>query len=168
MPSTKMSLYDVSLEGKLIEELLTLYEGELTPELEERLDKLMTEGPQRIEAAAMVVRGLEATEAAIKDEETRLRERRLSFEKQANKLKERMVIACDSAFSGKVKTQLFTIWTQKAADSVEIALDEAFTIEHLEEDHPDLVKTVKSIDTTAVCQLLKQNEQSLTKAADIL
>ena len=69
MPATKMSLYDVSLEGMLIEELLTANEGELTPELEQRLDALMKEGPERIEAAAMIVRGMEASATVIKEEE---------------------------------------------------------------------------------------------------
>ena len=39
----KMSLYDVALEGSLLEEFLTANEGELTPELEERFDRLLNE-----------------------------------------------------------------------------------------------------------------------------
>lgn len=168
MANAKLSLYDLSLEGMLIEDMLTANEGELTPELEARLDALMQEGPGRIEAAAMVVRGLEATAAACKDEEQRLKERRLSLEKQTNRLKDRMVVATDAAFSGKVKTALFTIWTQKAVDSIEIDLDPDFTIDHLREDHPELVKTTYSIDNAAVRSLLKNNETSLKAASEVL
>lgn len=168
MATGKMTLYDLSVEGMQIEDMLTAAEGELTPELEERFDALLREGPQRIEAAAMVVRGLEASAAVVKDEEGRLRERRMSLEKQADKLKDRMVFATDAAFSGKVKTALFTIWTQKAADSTSIALDEAYTIDQLREERPELVKTECSIDNAAVRQLLKANETSLKAASDIL
>jgi hypothetical protein len=168
MATAKLSLYDISIEGLLIEDLLTENEGELTPELEARFDALLREGPQRIEAAAMVVRGLEASADACKAEEQRLKERRLSLEKQADKLKDRMVFATDAAFSGKVKTPLFTIWTQKAADSLSISLDEAYTIDHLFEEHPELVKIEKSIDNAAVRSLLKANETSLKAASEIL
>lgn len=164
----KLSLYDISLRGKQIEDFLILSEGELTPEAEEMFDTLLREGPQRIEAAAMVVRGLEASAEVCEGEVSRLKERAQALTNQAKKLKERMVIATDSAFSGKVKTALFTIWTQKAADSISIALDEAYTIDHLREEHPELVKTEYSIDNAAVRGLLKANETSLKAASELL
>ena len=55
-----MSLYNLSVEGLLIKEILEASEGELTPETEARLDELMRVAPERVEAAAMVVQGIQA------------------------------------------------------------------------------------------------------------
>ncbi len=37
--ANKLTLYDVALEGMQLEDLLIAAEGELTPEIEERLDR---------------------------------------------------------------------------------------------------------------------------------
>jgi hypothetical protein len=145
MPS-KLSLYDISLEGMQIADILEASEGELTPEVEERLDALMQAGPERIEAAAMVVRNLEASDVACKVEAQRLVQRAQSFASNAQRLKERIAIALDAAFSGKVKTDRFTIYTQKAPDTVAFDLKEEFTLEMLKEDYPGLVRTKLELD----------------------
>lgn len=119
-----MNLYDISLEGLQIADLLIENEGELTPELEARLDELMIAGPERIEAAAMVVRHLEADMLACSQEAQRLAERAASFSRNVASLKRRMTFAVDAAFSGKVKTARFSIWTQKSADTVAFDLAE--------------------------------------------
>ena len=112
--NSRLSLYDIGAEGLVIELILAENEGELTPELETRLDEVMRQGPERIEGAAMILRQLEASAEACKKEAQRLGERAKSFDKQADSLKNRMVFAVDAAFNGKVKTQRFTIWTQKS------------------------------------------------------
>lgn len=150
MSSTKMTLYDISLEGLQIADLLTEAEGELTPEIEARLDALMQEGPERIEAAAMVVRSIEADAEVCKAEARRLLERAASFENNAQRLKDRMVFALDLAFNGKVKTPKFTIWTQKGADTVAFDLREEFTIDMLHEQLPAAVRIKKELDKRAL------------------
>ena len=163
-PSNKLTLYDISLEGMLIADILTENEGELTPELESRLDTLMREAPDRIEAAAMVLRQFEANAAICKQEIERLNERKASFENQVDKLKERIRLAVDAAFNGKVKTPRFTIWTQKAADSVAFDLAEEFTLEMLQQDHPALVKTELKLDKAAIKAIYERQPDTLPEA----
>ena len=50
---SNVSLYDLSLEGVQIQDMLLENDGELTPELEARIDQLMLLGPEKIEAAAI-------------------------------------------------------------------------------------------------------------------
>ena len=164
----RMTLYDLTIEGLQIADMLTENEGELTPELEARLDALMQAGPERLEAAAMVVRNIEADALVCKAEADRLAERALSYEKNAKRLKDRIAIALDAAFNGKVKTAKFTLWTQQAQESMSIELSEEFTLEQLEQDHPGLVKTEKSIDTAAVRRLIAANRAALDKASAVL
>lgn len=145
------SLYDLSLEGVQIADILAENEGELTPELEERLGRLMIEGPDRIEAAAMVVQDLEASALVCEQEALRLKGRAESFTRNAKRLKDRIAIALDLAFNGKVKTYKFTVWTQKAPDSVAFDLKEEYSLDQLEKVFPALVRTTKALNKTA-CQ----------------
>ncbi len=140
------SLYDLTSEGLQIFDMLEENLGELTPELEERLDKLMLEGPARIEAAAMVVRTLESNSAACEMEADRLRTRSKAFSEQADRLKKRMTVCLDTAFNGKVKTPLFSVWTQKSADRVVAELVPGVTPEMLAEERPDLVRVKMELD----------------------
>jgi len=155
-PSNKLTLYDVSLEGVMIADILEANEGELTPELEERLDRLMTEGPERIEAAAMVVQTLQGSALVCQQESLRLAARAKSFDDNAKRLKERMTIALDCAFGGKVKTNRFTVWTQQAADTTAFDLREEFTMDLLAIDHPELVRVKLELDKAACKRILEE------------
>lgn len=163
MASGKLSLYEVAEEGLLIEQALIENEGEISPELEERLNRLMMEGPSKIEAAAMVVRNLEAWEQQCKDEAQRLRERAQSFANNAERLKHLMTAALDNGFNGKVKTAKFTIYTQKAPDTVAFDLREEFTLEMLQQDHPELVRTKLELDKPA-CKAMRERGDTLPEA----
>lgn len=140
------TLYDLSREGLAIFDMLEESLGELTPELEARLDALMLEGPARIEAAAFVVRTLEANAAACEVEAQRFRERAKAFDAQADRLKARMTKCLDLAFNGKVKTPLVTIYTQKSADRTVAELVPGVTAEMLHEERPDLVRVKMELD----------------------
>jgi hypothetical protein len=155
---SKMTLYDISMEGMQLESILTENDGELTPELEARMDALLLEGPQRIEAAAMVVRTLETSAEAAKAEAKRLTERAASFESNAKSLKQRITIALDAAFNGKVKTPLFTIWNQTSPDTVSFELDAGEDIHQIAVLHPDLVRTTYALDKKAIAEVYKDNK----------
>lgn len=159
-PSNRLTLYDIGLEGLVISDILTENEGELTPELEARIDELMRRAPDRVESAAMVVKQLDAYAQTCKQEATRLAERAASFTKNADRLKKLMVVAVDAAFNGKVKTARFSIWTQKAADSVSFDVGEGFTLEMVKQDHPDLVRTKEeiSLNKIALEQIYKSGQ----------
>lgn len=150
---SKLTLYDLSLEGMVIQDILLENEGELTPELEARLDALMQAGPDRIEAAAMVVRTIEANASICKAEAARMLERAKSFENNVQRLKDRIVVAVDAAFSGKVKTPRFTVWTQRSASTVAFDLREEFTIDMLHEDLPEAVRIKKELNKTALREM---------------
>ena len=155
----KQSLYDLTKEGLEIFDMLEENLGEVTPELEERLDRLMLEGPERIEAAAMVVRTLESNAAACEEESKRLRDRAKAFDNQVERLKLRMTKCLDSAFNGKVKTPLFSIWTQKSADRVVADLMPGITAEMLHADHPELVRVSYELDRTKAVEMFKDEEK---------
>lgn len=149
------TLYDLTQEGLEIFDMLSDSLGELTPELEQRLDKLMLEGPGRIEAAAMVVRSLESNAAACEHEAERLRRRAKDYETQMDRLKKRMTLCLDSAFNGKVKTPLFTVWTQKSADRTVADLVPGVTAEMLYQERPDLVRVKMELDREKTVAELK-------------
>lgn len=153
------TLYELTKEGLEIFDLLADNMGELTPELEQRLDALMMAGPDRLEAAAKVVRSMEANAKACEEESDRLRERGRSFANQADKLKQRMTFCLDAAFGGKVKTALFTIWTQKSADRTVAELLPGVTPEMLQEERPDLVRVKVELDRQKCVELFKAKDE---------
>ena len=155
---SNLSLYDLSLEGLLIRDLLLDSEGELTPELEQRLDALMTVAPERVEAAAMVVRGLEASAAACEAEVERLAKRAQAFQNNAQQLKDRIAAVLDSAFGGKIKTNRFTVWTQQAADHIAFDVAEGFTIDDVQQDSPGLVRVKKELDKRELAERFKEGK----------
>ena len=138
-----MKLYDVAIEGQAIERLLEASQGELTPELEERLDALMLGGKEKIEAAAFVRSNLKADAKACRDEAARLDSRADAYETQAKRLEERMLVAVDAAFGGKVATPMFTIWGQNTGASVsfDVAPDA-----DLQKVDPRFVRTTYALD----------------------
>jgi hypothetical protein len=156
--STKATLYDLTREGVEILDILEDALGELSPELEARLDKLMVEGPERLEAAAMVVATLKQNATACEEESERLRQRAKSFDDQAERLKIRMTACLDAAFGGKVKTSLFTLNTQKSPDHTIVELVPGTTVEMLQQERPDLVRVKMELDRVKVGQMYKNPE----------
>jgi hypothetical protein len=157
---SSLTLYEISKEGAFIQDCLIDSEGELSPEIESRLDALMISGSDKLEAAAMVVRNLEVTQEACKAEAKRLSERAKAFEANVDRLKARMVVALDAAFNGKVKTDRFTLWTQKAGDSVSFDLADEYSLEQLQTEHPDFVRVKLELNKLAI-QAAYNSEQPL-------
>lgn len=143
---SSMSLYNLSVEGLLIKEILEASEGELTPETEARLDELMRVAPERVEAAAMVVQGLQGSALVCQQESLRLAERAAALDRNVAALKERIAMIVDSVFGGKVKTHRFTIWTQQAAEHVAFDVQPGSTIDDVEKADPSLVHVKKELD----------------------
>lgn len=103
-----MKLYEIPLEWAVIQDLLEAGAGEMTPELEAKLAELLTAAPEKIDAAACVVKHLEAQAEAAKAEAQRLSLRSSSFENAADQLRARMLPAVQTL--GRVKTTRFTIF----------------------------------------------------------
>lgn len=159
-----MSLYELTTEGQQLMELLAASDGELTPETEARFDELLRSGKDKLNAAACVVRTLEASAETCKLEANRLYERMASHTRQAESLKARMLAAVDAAFDGKVKTPLFTIWGQTSAPvvSFEVAADA-----DIDKIDPQLVRTHKELDR-ARCKELHKAGEALPREVAVL
>lgn len=161
---SKMTLYDVAQEGMVISDILSENDGELTPELEQRIDQLLLLGADKIESAAMVLKQIEADSNACKTEATRLSERSKGFKAQADRLRERIRIAVDAAFDGKVKTPRFTIYTQQNPNTVAFDLAEEFTLEMLSEDHPEFISTELSLNKAALKAAYERDPSTLPES----
>ena len=139
--SNKLSLYEIGETGLFIQNALIDAEGELLPEIEERINALMIEAPSRIDAAGHVLQELEHAAAACEIEKKRLADRQKWLEGNVDKLRSLMTNAIDMAFNGKLKLDTATYWTQKAKDSVSFELAEEMTLEQLQAERPDFVRT---------------------------
>jgi len=104
-----VKLFDISAEWQEIQEALEAGAGEMTPELEIKLDGLLVAAPEKIEAAASVVKHLEAQAEAAKAEIERMALRRQAFVNGADQLRAKMLPAVQAV--GKVKTPRFSIYT---------------------------------------------------------
>jgi hypothetical protein len=117
-----MKLYDLPAIADDIEAELLESCGELTPELEQRIAAFVAEGKGKIEAAAIVVKSLEANAEVCKTEAKRLSERGAGLEKSAERLKALILFAVDNGFGGRVRTELYTVWAQSSAATISFEL----------------------------------------------
>lgn len=156
--SDKISLYQLSVGGLEIEEMLRNNGGELTPEFECWLDDFLAKGKDKLEGAAMVVQSLQASGDACLSEASRLVLRGNTFHAQADGLKARMLGAVDSAFGGKVKTDYFTIWgqTSGAATGYEVAPDA--DLASIQKAYPEVVRTKYELDKLTLKSMRAQGQ----------
>lgn len=140
------TLYSLALDGAEIEMLLLDSVGEITPDIQVKMDALLESGPPMMEAAAAVVRQLQLSAQVAEDESDRLRTRAKDFEAQAAKLKERMTVALDKSFGGKIKTPKWSMYTKKNADKLVADLIPGITPEMLYAERPDLVRVKMDLD----------------------
>jgi len=82
-------------------------------EIEDRVE-------EKLENIAKLIESLDAETKAIKGEEMRLRERRQSLERKIDSLKEYAQEELNRAGMRKVKSELFTIYTQQNPRSVKV------------------------------------------------
>jgi hypothetical protein len=119
-----MKLYDIPAEAEQIESLLEESQGELTPEIEQKLKDFVEGGKEKLEHAAAIVKSLTSQAGACKEEASRLSARKASLEANADRLKALMLTAVDGGFNGKIKTSFFTIWGQTSKATVSFSLAE--------------------------------------------
>lgn len=144
------TLYSLALDGIEIEQLLFDSVGEITPEIQVKIDALLESGPPMMEAAAAVVRQLQLSAQIAEEESKRLHARAKEFEEQAEKLKSRMAQALEKSFGGKIKTPKWSMWLQKSADRILADLLPGITPEMLYEERPDLVRVKMELDRVKV------------------
>lgn len=154
----KPTLYGTMEESFKIYDLLVEAEGELTPELEARLDEMLKGGKEALDSAASVCRKLKADAQACSEEAARFAKRKASFESNLEKLKERMLLVVDNTFDGKVKTAKNTIWGQFSATSYDIHLEPDVDLNDVEKADPTMVVVAKSLATSVIRERVKAGE----------
>lgn len=158
----KTTLYDLTLQGVEIEELLFDSVGEITPEIQAKMDALLESGVDNLEGAAAVVRQFEMSAAQAEEESKRLHDRAKQFDATAQKIKDRMALALDKAFGGKIKTAKWTIYTQKSRDWTVADLVPGVTPEMLHAERPDLVRVKMDLDRPKAVELYSNPETRKT------
>jgi hypothetical protein len=150
-----MTLFDVGVEGSELEQLLEEAAGELTPELEARLDEFLCAGKDKINAALMVRRRMEYEARACREEAERLWARAKSIDGQREKLSGRILMAVDHGFQGKVKTAFFTAYGSNCGAHDEFYMAPDADIAQFADTNPDLVRVTRELNKTALKDLVK-------------
>lgn len=153
------SLYTLAEESLEISRILEETAGELTPELEQRLDELMSGSEAKLESAAHVVRMLENQAHECGEEIIRLEDRAKSFFRQAEALKQRMQFVVDSLYSGKLKTAKWTLYTQKSPDTVYFQQRDGTDLVALLAERPELVRVKMELNKTALRESYDRAEE---------
>jgi hypothetical protein len=156
-----MKLYELPMELEALmlryETLLSETVGEVTPEVE-KLEQEMAEyfaaGQDKVEAAAMVIKNLEADAIAADSESKRLKNRANSIQNNADRLRALTLIAV-SALGGKVKTPRFTIWKQQSKNTVVYSISPLVDVTEFAEKYPNFSRVNIELDKTAVKEYAK-------------
>lgn len=144
------TLIDIAEASLTLQGLLYEAEGELTPELEASLDAILADGRDALDAAAWVLRKMDADEEYLKSEAKRLSDRAKSISTQRENLRGRMGFVIDATFSGKVKTEKNTLWMQSSPDTLQVELAADADLRQIAEQNSEFVKTTLALDATAV------------------
>lgn len=135
-----LRLYEIPLEADQIEQELHENLGELTPELQARIEDFLAQGKAKIEAAAIVVKSMQADAKILKEEAQRLVERGTRLSLGADRLKMLMLFAVDQGFAGKVTTAKFTIWGQNSAAVTHFDVRPGTDINALMAKNPEFIR----------------------------
>lgn len=159
----RFTLYSLPIEHAAIEQTIEsdLVEnfGEVTPEIETlqaNLRTMLSAGQDKLEAAAMVCRNLEAEAVSCKDEVKRLAARAKSAENRMAFLKAAMLHVVDSVFDGKIKGSRFTIYGQSAAQTYDVQFAPDVDPFELRLLYPDLIRCEITPSTSEVTEKFKE------------
>ena len=152
------SLYALAEEAIEIQQILEDSAGELTPELEQRLDELMSGSEQKLESAAYVVRMLENQAEECRQEVERLLARARSFDNQGEALRQRMRVVVDSVYGGKFKSARWTLWVQKSPDVVRFEVPENVNWESLQQELPEAIRVKYDLNRTELKRMYESAE----------
>jgi hypothetical protein len=154
-----MNLFEIGAEGHELERIMEESGGELTPEVEARVDELLSAGKDKINAALCVRRRMEFEARACREEADRLWARAKAIENQRAKLNERILFAVDNGFQGKVKTAFFTAYASNCGPTSEFYMAPDADIAKFGDENPDLVRVERSLNKTALKDLMKEGSE---------
>jgi uncharacterized coiled-coil DUF342 family protein len=156
-----MKLFEIASEFKLLQDILSndLEWNEETGEvidnskvIEELFNGLSATLWDKLDNSAYVIKELEATSGALKDEAKRLSERAKSFSNNADRLKNLMAYALEKSGEDKVKTDKFTFSFSKN-EAVEI--DDMVTPDDFDRRY---VKIKRDFDKIKIKDAIKKGE----------
>lgn len=115
---TTLPLYRLIEERELVDAWLEASEGELTPELEQRLDALNESIESKVERAGLFLRWIELQEEAARKEAKRLEQRAIRWWQKGEGLRAYLQPLMERRDIRKVEGPRLTIWIQKHPPSV--------------------------------------------------
>lgn len=145
-----MYLYDLAEEAVALEGLCAMDEGEWTEEHEALAQELSAKLVQKADAFGGYLKTLEGRGETIKEEELRLKNRRLAIENHVARLKAYAMIALEHMGKEKVEGALFTLRVQQNPPSVQVADGVA-----LGDEYVRVVPESRVPDKTKLLQALK-------------
>jgi hypothetical protein len=161
-----VNLFDVGVEGSELEALMLESAGELTPELEQRWTEFLESGKDKVNAALCVRKRLEFEARCCREEADRLWARAKSIDAERARLSERILFAIDHGFQGKVRTALFTAYGANSATTHEFRMSPDADIAKFADQNPDLVRVERTLNKTALKDLLKDGQLPPEVVAD--
>lgn len=148
-----MTLYEIT--GELLELQNMIEEGADPDIVNDTIESVEFDLEQKAEGYVMVIRNLEAQAKAIKDEEKRLREKRLSAENGIERLKKRLFDSMNATGKKKLNAGVFTLSVQKNGGALPVIIDA-----DVENMPKEMLKMVIQPDTKRIAELLKDDQKS--------
>lgn len=151
------NLYDLSAELALINDEIIDAEGEITPELEARLDDLAITFDRKVFGVTRWTLNLDARIDALGAEIKRLQSRKKSTDNLKTRLKEFMKGCMTVADKKKLEFDNFTVAVQKNPPSVEITDEDAIPSKYF-----TIIPEQKQINKAALLADLKALKEGQT------
>ena len=152
------TIFAIVQEHQDIMLILQETEGELTPELEARLDACLRSSPDKLDAAAAVWRRIKA-EAEMADEESkRMADRKKMFQRDADNLRARMLMLIDEVHGGKIKTAKTSAYGVTGANTVTVGLAADADLNTIAITDPSIVRTTHELNKSEIQRRLAAGE----------
>jgi hypothetical protein len=157
-----LSLYDIDRDLELLEAELIDGGGEVDDETEIRHNDLLDAREDKWRAYAAVIRRLEASHDAVKEERTRLQQNEKALDNAAKRMKARLIESMDRAGVDSAETPLGKLRVQEASQrslSVLLPVDELPV---------RFVRTTRSADNGALREALDAGDEEALRVAELL
>ena len=148
-----MTLYEIT--GELLELQNMIEEGADPDVVNDTIESVEFDLGQKAEGYVMVIRNLEAQAKAIKDEEKRLREKRLAAENGIERLKKRLFDSMNATGKKKLNAGVFTLSIQKNGGALPVIIDE--DVMNMPQE---MLKIDIKPDTKRIAELLQDDQKS--------
>lgn len=142
-------LYDIPKEIDNFESRLIHNEGELTPEMEQEWAAFIEGSKERLEAAAFVIKRLDADAETCRSECRRLQGRAQSTERNSARLSDLTLYAL-KAMGGKVKTALVSLYIGRSGKQIAVEEKEGTDRAEVAKTNPNLIRVKYELNLEAI------------------